>query len=379
MKLSGHSHGKLSLTVCLLILTVFMAACGSANGNANTTTKKAPGQGCKTIGVSLPETNTSYRWDNQDKPALINDIQAAVPGAKVLYNNAGGDAAVQQTQVETMITQGACILVVAPHDSKAAASIVSEAKAKNPPIPVISYDRLINSGDLTAYVSFDGVAVGKLQGQYIAQHYQQFVTQNGTNNTALINGAQTDNNALLFKQGLHDALDPLFSSNTLKNVYEQFTDWTGPVAETDIEAALSQTNNKLAIAYVANDDMANSVITALKIQHLDGKVLVTGQDASITGIQNIMTGLQAMTVYKAINKEAQATAKVVKALVDGQAITSATTSTTKEPESGVNIPTIALQPVAVDKTNIQSTILADGFWTKAQLCANLPAGTDGIC
>ena len=134
-----------------------------------------------------------------------------------------------------------------------------------------------------------------------------------------------------------------------------------------------------SVAYVANDDMANSVITALKIQHLDGKVLVTGQDASITGIQNIMTGLQAMTVYKAINKEAQATASVVKALYNGQAVSSVTTSTTKEPVSGVNIPTIALQPVSVDKSNIQSTILADGFWTKAQLCANLPAGTDGIC
>ncbi len=378
MKLFGHSSRKLSLTACMLIVALFMVACGSANtGGSTTTTTAKPGQGCKTIGVSLPETNTSFRWDNQDKPALLKDISAAVPGANVLYNNAGGDAAVQQTQVETMITQGACLLVVAPHDSKGAAAIVTEAKAKN--IPVISYDRLINSGDLTAYVSFDGVAVGKLQGQYIADHYQQYVTQNGTTNAALINGAQTDNNALLFKQGLHNVLDPLFSSNSLKNVYEQFTDWTAPIAETDIEAALSQTSNKLAVAYVANDDMANSVITALKVQNLAGKVLVTGQDASITGIQNIMTGLQAMTVYKAINKEAQATADVVKALYNGQAVTSVTTSTTNEPVSGVNIPTVALQPVAVDKTNIQSTILADNFWSKAQLCANLPAGTDGIC
>ena len=150
MKLSSYSHRKLSLTVCMLILTMLMAACGSANGGGAGATTKAPGQTCKTIGVSLPETNTSYRWDNQDKPALINDIKAAIPGVNVLYNNAGGDAPTQQTQVETMITQGACILVVAPHDSKAAASIVTEAKAKS--IPVISYDRLINSGDLTAYV-----------------------------------------------------------------------------------------------------------------------------------------------------------------------------------------------------------------------------------
>jgi len=378
MKLFNRTSRKFSLTACFLVLSLLMVACGSANtGGSGTPTAQKPGQGCKTIGVSLPETNTSYRWDNQDKPALLSDIGAAVPGAKVLYNNAGGDAATQQQQVETMLTQGACILVVAPHDSKAAAAIVTEAKQKN--VPVISYDRLINSGDLTAYVSFDNVQVGNLQGQYIAQHYQQYVTQNGTNNTVLINGAQTDNNALLFKQGLHQALDPLFSSNSLKNVYEQFTDWTGPVAETDIEAALSQTSNKIAIAYVANDDMANSVITALKIQHLAGKVLVTGQDASITGIQNIMTGLQAMTVYKAISKEVQGTADVVKAIYNGQDITSVATASTKEPVSGVSVPTIALTPVSVDKSNIQDTILKDNFWTKAQICANLPAGTDNIC
>jgi D-xylose transport system substrate-binding protein len=378
MKLFGRASRRFTATALFIILSLLLVACGSANtGGSTPAASKAPGQGCTTIGVSLPETNTSYRWDNQDKPALLNDIKAAIPNANVLYSNAGGVTAQQQTDVETMITEGACILVVAPHDSKAAAAIVTEAKQKN--IPVISYDRLINSGDLTAYVSFDGVAVGKLQGQYIAQNYQQYVTQNGTTNTVLINGAQTDNNALLFKQGLHVALDPLFSAGTLKNVYEQFTDWTAPVAETDIEAALSQTNNKIAIAYVANDDMANSVITALKIHQLAGKVLVTGQDASITGIQNIMTGFQAMTVYKAINKEAQSTADVVKALYNGQAITTVTTSTTLEPVSGVNIPTIALQPVSVDKTNIQDTILKDGFWTKAQICANLPAGTDGIC
>ncbi|HEX7733229.1 MAG TPA: substrate-binding domain-containing protein [Ktedonobacteraceae bacterium] len=379
MKLFGRTGRKFTLLTCSLLLALTLVACGSANtgGNGTPAASKAPGQGCTKIGVSLPETNTSYRWDNQDKPALLNDIKAAIPGSDPLYNNAGGDAAAQQSQVETMITQGACILVVAPHDSKTAAAIVTEAKQKN--IPVISYDRLINSGDLTAYVSFDGVAVGKLQGDYIAKNYQSFVTQNGTNNAVLINGAQTDNNALLFKQGLHQSLDPLFQNNTLKNAYEKFTDWTAPTASTDFEAALTQTGNKLAIAYVANDDMANAIVTALKAHHLAGKVLVTGQDASITGIQNIMTGVQAMTVYKAIAKEAQSTADVVKALYNGQAVTTVATTTTTEPVSGKNIPTIALTPVAVDKTNIKDTVLADNFWTKDQICANLPAGTDGIC
>ena len=106
---------------------------------------------------------------------------------------------------------------------------------------------------------------------------------------------------------------------------------------------------------------------------------MTGQDASITGIQNIMTGVQAMTVYKAISKEAQSTADVVKALYNGQAATTVATATTKEPVSGVNIPTVALTPVSVDKANVATTVLADNFWTKAQICQGLPAGTDNIC
>jgi D-xylose transport system substrate-binding protein len=379
MKLFTRKNKPFSMVLGVVLISMLLAACGSANtgGTAPAASTKKPGQGCQNIGVSLPETNTSYRWDNQDKPALLKDISQAVPGAKIQYNNAGGDATVQQSQAETMMTNGACILVVGPHDSKQAAAIVAEAKQKN--IPVISYDRLINSADLTAYVSFDGIEVGKLQGQYIADHYQQYVKENGTNNAILIDGAQTDNNALLFKQGLHDVVDPLFANKSLNNVYEQFTDWTAPTAQTDFEAAMSKVNNKVAVAYVANDDMANSVIATLKTKHLAGKVLVTGQDASITGIQNIMTGVQTMTVYKAISKEAQATADVVKALVNGQPVTSVATTTTKDPVTGAEIPTVAETPVAVDKTNIQDTILKDGFWTKAQICQGLPAGTDGIC
>ncbi len=374
-----HQRRRGVLFVGFLVCTLLLAACGSSNTGSTTpsSTTKKPGQGCNNIGISLPETNTSYRWENQDKPALNNDIKAAFPSATVQFNNAGGDPTVQQTQVASMITNGACVLVVAPHDGKQAAAIVASAKQKN--IPVVSYDRLINSPDLAAYVSYDGVEVGRLQGKYIADHYEQFVNQNGTNNVVLINGAQTDNNALLFKQGLHEALDPLFQSGKLKNAYEQFTDWTSQTAQTDFEAAMTQTGNKVAVAYVANDDMASAVVSSLKIKQLDGKVLVTGQDASIPGIQNIMTGSQSMTIYKAIGKEAQATTDVVKAIINGQDVKSLARQEIKEPTSGATIPTIAETPVAVDKANIQDTILKDNFWTKDQLCKGLPGGTANIC
>ncbi|HTI14620.1 MAG TPA: substrate-binding domain-containing protein [Dictyobacter sp.] len=384
MKLTKGQRGKWGIFAAFLLFTLLLSACGSANTGNNSpsstsTASGSNGKGCHKIGISFPETNTSYRWDNQDKPDLINalETQLNLPASDVLYQNANGDPTLQQTQAQSEIAQGACILVVSPNNTQSAAAIVTMAKSKG--VPVISYDRMIASKDIVAYVSFDGVAVGKLQGQYIADHYQQYVTENGNKNIAIINGAQTDSNALAFKTGLHDNIDPLIQSGKLTNVYEQFTDWTAPVAQQDIQAALSKTNNKLAVAYVANDDMANSVITALGNAHLAGKVLVTGQDASQTGIQNIMLGKQTMTVYKNFKLEANATANVVQALVNGQPVSSVVKGTYTDPASNITVPAILEQPEAVDKSNVSSTILKDGFYTKAYICKGLPAGTDGIC
>jgi D-xylose transport system substrate-binding protein len=166
-------------------------------------------------------------------------------------------------------------------------------------------------------------------------------------------------------------------------VYEKYTpNWDNPTAQTEMQAALTANQNKVAIAYVANDGMANSVIAALKAVKLNGKVLVTGQDATVAGIQNILTGDQAMTVYKAINKEAMATAQLVAALSNSSDTSSIINGSTKIPTAGgANVPSVLETPVAVDKSNIASTVLADGFVTKSQICTGLPAGTNtnGIC
>ena len=387
MKLFGRQSKIFAGIVVLVLFSVLFAACGSANtgssgGSSGTpsTSNANGGKGCKKVGVLLPETATSARWDSYDKPYLINDIKQQLSGATVDYNNAQGDANLQQTQAQADLTNGDCILVVAPSDSVKAAAIVSLAKSKG--VPVIAYDRLIYSNDLNYYVSFDNVKVGQLQGQYIASHYQSYVHGNNKN-VVMIDGAQTDNNALLFKQGAHSALDPLFSSGSLKKVYDTFTpNWDNPTAETEMNAALTANQNNIQIAYVANDGMATTVIAALKQHHLNGKVLVTGQDATVAGIQNILTGDQAMTVYKAITKEAGATAQLVAALSNGTGTTSIVNGQTTVPiASGASIPSVLETPVAVDKTNIAQTVLADNFVTKAQICANLPAGlnTGGIC
>ncbi|HLH62650.1 MAG TPA: sugar ABC transporter substrate-binding protein [Ktedonobacteraceae bacterium] len=382
MNLFGRQHKMFAAFVALVLFSVLFAACGSANNGGSSSgsgsTTITNGKGCKKVGVLLPETATSARWDTYDRPYLINDIKQQLPGASVDYNNAQGSASTQMTQAQADLTKGDCILVVAPSDSIQAAAIVAAAKAKS--VPVIAYDRLIYSNDLNYYVSFDNVKVGELQGQYIADHYKSYVSP-GHNNMVMIDGAQTDNNALLFAKGAHEILDPLIASGALKKVYEKYTpNWDNPTAETEMQAALTANQNNIQIAYVANDGMAGTVIAALKAVQLNGKVLVTGQDATVAGLQNILEGNQAMTVYKAINKEAMATAQLVAAISNGTDTSTIVNGQTTIPQTGgANIPSVLETPVAVDKTNIASTVIADGFVTQQQLCAGLPAGTGGIC
>ncbi len=380
MKLFSQGRRIFTMMAGILVFSLLLAACGGTTTTSGTpATSVTNGKNCKKVGVLLPETATSARWDGKDRPLLQADIPQVLPGATVDYNNAQGSADTQQTQAQAALTKGDCILVVAPSDSIKAAAIVSAAKAQG--VPVIAYDRLIYSNDLNYYVSFDGVAVGELQGTYVADHYKSYVSSNGNNNTVMIDGSQTDNNALLFAKGAHNKLDPLYGSGALKKVYEKFTpNWDNATAQTEMQAALTANGNKVAVAYVANDGMANNVIAALKAVRLNGKVLVTGQDATVAGIQNILKGDQAMTVYKAITKEAMATAQLVAAISNGTSTSSIINGKTTVPQSGgADIPSVLETPVAVDKTNIQSTVIADNFVTKSDICAGLPSGAGGIC
>ena len=336
MELFGMRHsGRKMIVAGSILASIVLSACGSANGNTTTSSASTGannGKGCMKVGVLLPETASSARWDSKDRPALTNGIKSALgSGATVDYANAEGNADTQQTQAEADIAKGDCILVVGPSDGQKAAAIVAKAKAKN--IPVIAYDRLIYSDDLNYYVSFDNEGVGKLQGQYVVDHYKDF-TKDSTN-LVMINGAQTDNNALLFQKGAQSALQPLIDSKSLNLVYHTFTDqWDNAKAQTEMEGALSANGNKVGVAYVANDGMANSVIAALKAHNLNGKVLVTGQDATVAGIQNILLGDQTMTVYKDISKEANATISLVSALSKGDSTSSLTSGNTVKNPSG---------------------------------------------
>lgn len=355
--------------------TTSVSTTGSSNGNPVT-----GGRGCTKVGILLPEITTSARWETKDHPLLVKAIQTAIPGVHIDYNNdAQGDSALQLTQATKDLANGDCILVVGAHDSVAAASIVTAAAAYN--VPVIAYDRLIQSKVLSYYVSFDNIKVGQLQGQYIVNHYLQYQNQREKAvNIAMISGSQTDANALLFSLGVHSVLDPLFANGSLKNVAENFTpNWDDNIAQTEMAAALTDQQSNIQLAYVANDGMADGVINALKAVGLDRKVLVTGQDATAAGVHSILMGEQSMTVYKPIAKEAQSVGELVYALYTGSNVGALTYNQTTATYDGGNIPSILDTPISVDISNINASVLADNYLTKNDICTGLPAGTGGIC
>lgn len=367
----------------LILFLLMLTSCtsiniGMTNNNSNLPSG-AGGKGCTKVGLLLPDDTSSVRWETKDYPLLVQAIKAAIPNVQINYNNDHDSSATQLTEAEADLANGDCILVVGPHDSVAAASIVAKARAQN--VPVIAYDRLIQTKDLNYYVSFDNIKVGQLQGQYIADHYQEYQKAGtATPNIVVISGSQTDTNALLFSMGVHSVLDPLFANGTLKNVAETFTpDWNNSTAQAEMEADLAEQQNNIQIAYVANDGMAGDVITALQTAKLNGKVLVTGQDATAAGVHSILTGDQSMTVYKPIAKEAQSVGDLVKALNNGSDIKALTNGVTTSTFDGGNIPSILDTPITVDRTNIASTVIADHYLTKADICNGLPSGTGGVC
>jgi D-xylose transport system substrate-binding protein len=363
-----------------LMASIALVGCGSTTSSGGASNPIEAAKGCKNIAVLLPETASSSRWEGQDHPMLEKAIKDAVPGAKVTVQNANGNDDTQISQAESALTSGACILVVAPHDKAKAATIV--AKAKQDKVPVIAYDRMIASEDLNFYVSFDGVTVGEAQGQYIVDHYKDAKYGVGPdhNNMVMINGSQDDDNAVLFRQGAHKKLDDLINSKALNNVFETYTpNWDNPTAQNEMDGALTKYANNIQVAYVANDGMAGTVIASLKAQQLTGKVLVTGQDATVPGLQNILLGYQAMTVYKPIPKEAEGVAQLVKALVEGK--DTSTIATRKQNNGMKDIPSVLLAVQSVDKTNMKDTVIKDGFATATDVCKDIPSGTDtnGVC
>ena len=328
---------------------MFLAACGSSSSSGN-------GGGSKKIALLLPETKTA-RYESKDRPLFEADV-AKLCGAQVLYSNANQDAPTQQNQADAAITNGANVLVLDPVDGAAAAAIAT--KAKTAKVPVVSYDRLILNAPVDYYISFDNAGVGKLQGTAL------LAALNGKQNAqvVMINGDPTDNNATLFKQGAHSVLD-----STTKVVKEYDTPtWSPDNAQKEMTQALTALNNKVDGVLAANDGTAGGAIAAMKAAGLNPLPPITGQDAELAAIQRVVAGTQTMTVYKAIVPEAEKAAELACDLATGKTVPSSMTGGKTTNNKAADVPSILLTPVALTKANVKDTVIADKFWTLADIC-----------
>ncbi|MDB5075536.1 MAG: sugar transporter substrate-binding protein [Chloroflexi bacterium] len=315
------------------------------------------------VGFLMSDYTTSARWVF-DRDFYKAALAKTDPAVTVNVSDAKNNQTTQQNNAQSALTQGVKVLVDVPVDSAGAGQIVRLAHANKPYVPVISYDRLITGAPVDAYVSFDGFSVGVQQATYLKSK----VAKGGT--IVLIGGAPTDNNAHLFYNGALSVLGPLFKSGYYKKGYDKFTTgWNPALGQSEMAAALTQLNNKVDGVLSANDGLAGGIIAALKAQHLSGKVPVTGQDATVAGLQQVLLGNQSMTIYKPIRKLAAATAQVTDVLLSGKKFTSKVTVA----NGAGNVPSVLLPVVTVTKANIKSTVIADGYVTKADLCKGIPA------
>src|SRR5712692_714169 len=341
---------KLVPTLVLVGLTVM--ACGSSTPTA---TKGK-------IAVLLPDSQSSSRWENDDRKFFTAAFQAAGLGTSdYSIVNAGGSASTQQTQADAAITNGATVILLVNLDSGSGATIEANAASKG--VKTIDYDRLTLNGKADYYVSFDNVSVGKLQGAGLVKC---LTTMNATKPTvAELNGSPTDNNATLFKQGYDSVLQPLYDNGTyVKGPDQSVPAWDNQQALTIFEQMITS-HPKIDGVLAANDGLGNAVISALKTRHLNGHIPVTGQDATAQGVQNVIAGDQCMTVYKAIKAEANAAAALALELRDGK---TPTETVSKLNNGAKDVNSVLLVPVSVTKDNIMQTVIADGFRTVAEIC-----------
>lgn len=344
---------RLAIVGCaLLAVGLLVTGCGGGGG----------GGGGPKIALLLPENETP-RYESDDKPDFEKAVEELCEECEVLYNNAGGDASKQQSQAEAALTQGAEVLVVDPMDSKSAAAIAEQAKAQN--VPVVSYDRLIENGEIDAYVSFDNEKVGELQGETLAKKLKEDGSASGP--IIMINGDPADPNAALFKKGAHTA----FEKEGVQIAKEYDTPgWSAENAQREAQQAITALgNNGFAGIYAANDDTGGGAIAAMKGAGINpGEKPVTGQDATVAGLQRILAGQQYMTVYKEIEPEAKIAAEIAVALAEGKPVPSKANE--KVNNGKVSVPSVLLEPQAVTKENVKSTVVADGFVTAQELCTS---------
>lgn len=349
-----NSRTKIFLTLSFLSFVIFAMSCAqSPERSANNNVSQAK-TGKIRIGLSM-DTLKEERWQ-KDRDIFVK--RAEELGAEVLVQSADGKDETQIKQAESLLTQGIAVLVIIPHDAEVAATIVNAAKRQN--VPVISYDRLIRNSEPDVYISFDNEKVGAMQAQYL-------IDKAPKGNYVLIGGAPTDNNAKLLRQGQMKLLQPLIDKGDIKIAADQWAkDWLADEALKHTENALTMSNNDIAAIVTSNDGTAGGAIQALNAQKLTGKVFVSGQDADLAAVQRIVAGTQSMTVYKPVSKIAARAAEAAVALAKKEPLE----TNAKVNNGKIDVPSILLEPISVDKNNLDDTVIKDGYHKREDVYAN---------
>ena len=341
----------------MVVLAVAAAGVATTVGGAFAGSEGSA-QGTADICVLLPDPKTSVRWESQDRPALIS----AFKKAKVSYviTNADGDAQKQRSQADQCLANGAKVVILVSLDF--GSSIAIERAAKAAGAKVIEYDRQVVGGIGSIYISFDGKAVGVLQGKGVVAGLKANGNYGKKPVVAELNGGPTDNNAFLFKSGYDSVLKPLYANGTFVKGPDQFVPaWDNQKARTIFEQMLVRTGNKIDAVAAANDGLAGAVVSALQAKKLD-PIPLSGQDATVQGVQNIISGWQTMTVWKDTRVLATRSAEAAIALAAGKK--PKTTGTV--PNKGKKLPAFIIAPVSITKANY--TVLFKGYLKKSEVC-----------
>jgi D-xylose transport system substrate-binding protein len=352
------------IRAALVAVIAVSGACGKA-GQSAPSASSGPGKSAVStetgfkIGLLLPENKTA-RYEAFDKPIIEARIKVLCPKCTVLYQNAQQDAAKQQTQADSLLSQDVAVLILDAVDAKAAASIV--AKAKQQKVPVVAYDRFA-SGPVEYFVTFDNYKVGQAQ----AKALLDLLAKGGDSKRGpivMLNGSITDPNAADYKKGAHSVLDGKVDIG-----FEADTpDWSPDKAQQEMEQALTKLGRgKIIGVYAANDGMASGAIAALKGQGVSPLPPVTGQDSELAAIQRVVAGDQYMTIYKPYPEEAETVAKMAIAAATGQKFPGETVVQTNA--SGDQVASVLLPVVAVTRETVAETIVKGGVYASAQICA----------
>ncbi len=341
----------MKLRVTLVILSCLLSlAMGLMLARSGTAPAALTGRTRPVIGLSL-DTLKEERWQ-RDRDNFVK--KATELGADVKVQDANSDDVRQVADVQTLITLGVDVIVIAPHNGDAMAKAVRMAHDAG--IPVLAYDRLIRNCDLDLYMTFDNFRVGELQAQYLVEALAKIGP--GKKRIMRLYGAKTDNNATVFKAGQDKVLGPLIESGAIEVVHEDWVDdWKPENAKKVANAGLNKVGNDFHAILASNDGTAGGAIQALIEEGLAGKVLVTGQDADLAACQRIVGGTQSMTIYKPLKNLAEQAAEYAVKLAQGRPII----ATGAYDNGQIQVPTVQLEVIAVTKDNLRETVIADGF------------------